>query len=168
MGTNPDSIHYRRRWYYVLWSSLLVASFWLWILWLVPAKSGEAAIRLNLRIADIPAGSRIGVWAGPRASWDGSGKGDLAATAQVPSDGALTLTRLLPVAYRRWIGDYIPGKTSDLLILMIQPPEGAVRYITLRLHQDWRDGTLQPGRRLLVTLEGKWKGLSSNPPRSGS
>jgi len=166
MGTQSSSIHYRRRWYYVLWSSLLAASICLWILWLVPAKSGEATLRMHVRIGNLPAGSRIGVWVGPRSSW--TGKLEAATLAPIPPDGALTLSRTLPVAYRRWFGDYIPGKTADLVILGIQPLEGPVRYISLRLHKDWAAGALRPGRKMLATIDGSWNGLSVIPPRSES
>jgi len=163
MGTRSPSIHYLRRWYYVLWSSLLIASICLWILWRIPAKSGEATLCLHLRIGGIPAGTKVEVWAGPRVSWMGmaSGTPSQFSTEHVPPDGQLRLTRPLPVAYRRWVGNCIPERTTDLVILVFQPLEGPVRHFTLSLDKDWGSGVLQPGRKMSVTVDGNWKGLST-------
>lgn len=164
MDTHSTSIHYRRRWYYVLWSVLLAASVGLLVLWRIPARSGEATIRLQLWVKDAPAGTRVGVWVGPRALWKG-GKPEEIPSEPLSPNGKLVLTRTLPVAYQRWVGGCIPGKTADQVVLVFQPVEGPVRYLSLSLREDWDKGVLQPGRKMFVAVQSNWKGLRSVRPQ---
>lgn len=156
------SIHYRRRWYYALWCGLLVLAALAWLAWETPRLSAQGKVSVRLTLRDMPGNVKVQVWAGPRAvcpsgEWDGSAP---AADLGVAQGNGINLPPLaLPVGYRRWVTDYIPRKTSDLLVFRLEAPGQAVRYLVLPLGADWRQGHLRPGRVLRYDIQLRWDRL---------
>jgi len=164
-----DSIHHRRRWYYALWSALLVLSAGALALWESPTRTDLASLQVTLTVPGAPGGSRLQAWAGPWKGWPGaawSGRGAFADLA-LPSAGAATLPLLrVPIARRRWVRDYIPRGTWDLVMLKVVPPSGAPRYYALPVANDIRVGLLRPRYRLTASIDVSWDNLKvdAGPP----
>jgi hypothetical protein len=156
------TIHFRRRWYYVLWTALLLLSAGALALWERPVATDSAAFVLKLRVAGAPAGTRVQVWAGPQARWPGQawqGEGAFAQEA-LPGDGALALPVLrVPIARRRWVRDYIPRGTSDLIMVRFLAPGAPPRFLAVPLSQDIRLGALRPKWKLATTVALPWEKL---------
>lgn len=157
------SIHYRRRWYYVLWCGLLASAAVAWLAWETPRLSAHGKVSVRLTLPGLPEGVKAQVWAGPRAvcpsgEWDGSAA---AVDLGVIQGNGVNLPPLgLPVGYRRWVADYIPRKTADVLVFRLEAPDQAVRYLVLPLGADWRQGHLRPGRILRYDIQMRWDRLS--------
>ena len=160
-----NSIHYRRRWYYVLWGALLLVSLAVLALWETPGETGTAKLTLRLKVRELPAQTVVSVWTGPRGRWPGAAwTGQGAAASFQSADGNLNLNvLLLPVAYRRWVKDILPRRTADLVVLRCQAPDQAPRYLALPLARDWRNGFLAPRRVMTLSMECGWKGLPTDP-----
>jgi len=156
------SIHFRRRWYYVLWTALLLLSAGALALWERPAAVDTAAFILKLKVAGAPAGTQVQVWAGPHARWPGQawqGEGAYAQEA-LPGDGALTLPLVrVAIARRRWVRDYIPRGTWDLVMVRFVAPGAPPRFLAVPLSQDIRLGALRPRWKLATTLTLPWEKL---------
>ncbi len=152
-----ESIHYRRRWFYVLWCGLLLASLAALVAWETPRRSGTSKLNLRVRVKELPPQTLVKVWAGPRGRWP---KAAWTPLELHPTDENVIVNALpLSVAYRRWVKDTIPRRTADLVVLSFQAPGQAPRYLALPLVQDWRSGILRPGRKMSVSMECGWKGL---------
>lgn len=164
VGVRP-SIHYRRRWFYVLWCVLLLASIAGLALWEVPARIGNARIILWLQVKGVPARSKVMVWVGPHRRWPGSvwqGQGAVAETWAEDETVSLKAFRL-PVAYRRWVKDCIPRRTADLVVIRFEAPGQPPRYRALSLGDDWQSGLLAPGRMMHIEIKCEWNGLGTDP-----
>jgi hypothetical protein len=162
------SIHYRRRWAYALWVALLLLSAWPLVLWERPPVLASASLVVKVQIRNAPPGAQVKAWAGPRSRWTGPAL-FAASPIQVPldPDGAATLPVFrLPIARRRWVKDYIPRDTWDLMMLEFSAPGQALRYFPLPLAQDIRSGTLRPHWKLTTTLGLSWASLQAEakPP----
>jgi len=159
------SIHYRRRWFYVLWVLLVLISGGTLYLWEKPLRVGQAKVEISLRVAEAPAGTRLQVWAGPRSRWpSGRWEGQGARVDQVLTSDHLKIPAFyLPVAYRRWVPDFIPRRTSDFLVFKFSAPGQPPRYEWLSLARDLRAGTLGPGRRMWLGIDCKWGALGVDP-----
>lgn len=160
-----DPIHYRRRWFYVLWGALLLVSLGALALWETPGQIGTAKLALQLTVKDLPAGVDVKVWAGPRRRWPGAAWTGQGAAAQVRPVGAGVVLKAFPlsVAYRRWVKDIIPRRTADLVVLRFEAPGQTPRYMVLPLRQDWQIGLLRPGREMSVGIQCPWDGLWTDP-----
>jgi hypothetical protein len=158
------SIHYRRRWFYVLWCALLLASAGAWVLWVTPRASGTVKMVIRLKIEAAPRGCRVQAWAGPRARWAGDAwHGENPAAEAVMGEDRLDLPPIrLDIAFRRWIKDYIPSRTSDLLVIRFVPPTGQSRYFFLPLEKDWRSGLLRVGWVMNVKIPCPWQSLGTD------
>jgi hypothetical protein len=165
MTGNQASIHFRRRWFYVLWCGLLALSLGAWTLWETPGLTGSAHVNLRLRIQNVPVGCQAQAWAGPRGNWPpASWQSPAVSVNQGGLGDQVTIPGLpFPVAFRRWVRDYIPRRTADLLVVRIQPPEGEPRYFALFLGADWRTGLLTPGRVMTLTANCSWRNLTTDP-----
>ena len=159
----PRSIHWRQRWWYALWTALLLGALGFWAWWETPAVSGLGHVVLALRVADLPQGSRVEVWSGPSKAWkpgQSSFQGPWAVT-----DAAKPLP-LPPVeikaGLRRWHQGYIPRLTSDLIVLRLDPPQGAPRYGFYDLSKDLGTGLAGPHRRMIVSGPLRWGNLSED------
>ncbi|MDR3671515.1 MAG: hypothetical protein P4L36_11760 [Holophaga sp.] len=155
------SIHYRRRWFYVLWVALLLLSGGAWILWERPVRMEQASLQLVFRVRNAPPGTSVQVWAGPRSRWEGPGwSGEGLAQAQLQDDGYARLPLLrIQIARRRWVKDYIPRGTWDLLMFKCSAPGAPPRFFALPLSEDIRKGVLRPKWRLTTTINVSWDGL---------
>ncbi|BDU78422.1 hypothetical protein [Mesoterricola sediminis] len=167
----PASIHHRRRWFYVLWTCLLLLSLGALVLWNLPTRTDQASLQMGVVIPDAPSGARVQVWAGPRArcphpAWDG--RGSLGEAALGPAgDARLPLLRV-PIARRRWVKDFIPGRTWEIVLLRVVVPGQPDKFIIYPLTLDIRAGLLGPGRKLLITSQSKWAKLRVEvPPPNG-
>ena len=162
------SIHYRRRWYYALWVGLLLLSAGALALWERPASSTEASLVVEVDLPGAPAGTRILGWAGPWAqglSPDWTGAGLLRADLQADGRATLPLVRIR-IARRRWVQDYIPRATWDLMVLKFIPPAGPPRFYCLPLSLDIRTGALRAKWRLTTSIRAPWESLPTDgrPP----
>lgn len=153
------SIHYQRRWFYALWCTLLLVSLGALAAWEIPSRRELAALDVAIQVQDLPAGTRAQAWEGPRkawrgASWNGEGAwADLILVQAGPTP--LPRTRLA-IARRRWVHDYIPRGTWDLVIVRLVPPSGPARYLVLDCSKDIRSGLIRKGLRLKVVISGIW------------
>jgi hypothetical protein len=156
------SIHHRRRWYYVLWTGLLLLSCLGLFLWELPVATELASMEMLLKVDGVPPGTRLEAWAGPWSSWPGAAWTGAGAFGDliVPPGGRLKLPRLrVPIARRRWKLGYIPRGTWDLVMLKVSPPSGPPRYFPLPLSQDIRIGLLRPKYKLTVDIYISWDNL---------
>lgn len=156
------SIHYRRRWFYLLWSVLLLLSATALLYWETPAARELASLQVQFNVTGAPAGTRMQAWAGPWGSWAGqdwTGAGALA-DATLPASGQVTLPLVhVPIARRRFKLGYIPRGTWDLMMVRLSPPSEPARYYALPLSLDIRTGVLVPRHRLMVGIDVSWKNL---------
>jgi len=164
MPVTVRSIHYRRRWFYVLWVGLLLLSAGVWALWERPVQTVTASLDIRVRIRKAPAGARVQAWAGPWANWRNVDRsGPWAVQASLQPDGSATVPLFrIPIARRRWVKDYIPRGTWDLLMLRFTAPGQQPRYFPISLSLDIRSGVLRPKWRLTNTLETTWNNLSTD------
>jgi hypothetical protein len=163
--TDPQtpSIHRQRRGYYVLWVGLLLASLAAYAAWQVPARVERPAVALALEFRGMPEGMEVAVWRGaqaawPAGAWDGSGA---AFTGRPDAEGRLEVPPVeVPFAVRRWIRkDFIRPRSADLLVLRCTAPGQPPRYLHLDLRNDWYQGLLKDGKRLLYRLTVPWQAL---------
>jgi len=149
----------------VVWCGLLLASLGALVVWETPKRAGSADLAIKIRIPDLPAGSTVQFWTGPRKAWpaaDGVAPLNQAGTPLgIPAEAVSALK--LRVAYRRWIGGTIARRTDDLVVLKFQPNTGAPRYFALPLDMDWHTGLLRPGQRMSVAATATWDGLWLDP-----
>ncbi|HEU4952552.1 MAG TPA: hypothetical protein VFT46_11410 [Holophagaceae bacterium] len=154
------SIHWRQRWWYVLWVSLLLTSLGFWAWWETPAARGTGHVVLKLWVVGLPEGSRVSAWAGPQ------GAGPAEAAFQGPwvvADPAkpLPIPPLeIQAALRRWHQGYIPRLTTASLLIRIQPAQGPARYLGYDLRHDLDSGAAGPHRRLFISGPVRWDTLS--------
>lgn len=164
MVSQGHSIHYQRRWYYVLWCLLLFGSIRIWVLWETPRISGTAKILVRLQIRNAPSKCRVQAWVGPTQNWEGAAwNGEkAAANAVLNPDSTILPPIVVSVAFRRWIKDYIHHGTSELLVLRIVPPSGPPRYLFFPLADDWRSGFLRVGWVMRMNIPCVWEDLESD------
>ncbi|BDU70774.1 hypothetical protein GETHOR_28750 [Geothrix oryzae] len=159
------SIHYRRRWYYALWSALLLASLaFLWR-WETPASQGSAELTVKIQVLNAPPECTVLFWTGPKKAWPGANQEPSLNQPGRPLTAAAEAIGSLKarVAYRRWVGDLIPRRTDDLLILKFQPKSEAPRFFAVPLDGDWQSRLLRPGRRMGISASVDWSGLWLDP-----
>ena len=71
-------------------------------------------------------------------------------------------TQTLPVGYRRWVtNDFVPRKTSDLLVVCVEVPNQSTRFLGYSLDSDWRSGMLGPNRSIDLRFECVWDNFST-------
>ena len=163
------SIHHRRRWYYVLWASLLALSCLALLVWETPVRREQASLDVRLQVWDPPAGTRLQAWAGPWAQWPGpawAGEGAFA-DLELPPGGRVTLPLLhMPIARRRFKLGYIPRGTWDLVMVRFTAPGQVPRFLVLPCSPDIRVGLLRPKYKLTDSIDISWKNLlvDGNPP----
>ena len=158
------SIHYRRRWFYVLWCSLLLISLGAYGLWEWPKRIEKPLLIVLMKADQLPAGVEVQVWTGPKAAWPGPGWDGLDARCTLKPNGTggmETPPMLVPVGVRRWVKKgTVPRRTHDLLVFRFIAPGQAVRFSFVSLKNDWRQGLLRDGKRLFFRYEPEWKELS--------
>ena len=160
------SIHWRQRWWYGLWVALLLGSLGFWAWWETPAVSGVGHVVLAIRIADLPAGSRVEAWTGSSRLWKQDAPGFQGPWMVQDPAKPLPLPPLeIHAGLRRWHQGYIPRLTSDLVVLRIDPPQGPPRYANYDLRMDLNAGLAGPHRRLLISNLLRWEALSMDASR---
>jgi len=159
-----DSIHYRQRWFYVLWVVLLLLSCLALFLWERPLRVEQASLVVRVQIREAPAGTRVQVWAGPWSRWEGlSWSGGEGAPTVLNADGSATLPLLrIQIGRRRWFHGYVPRSTWDLVMLRFTAPSGPARYLAVPLTEDIRKGVLRPRWKLFTTVGTPWNGLPTD------
>lgn len=165
MPMGVRSIHYRRRWFYVLWCGLLVASLIALWLWHRPVNVGTADLTVKIRVSNVPPGCTARLWAGPKENWPSA---DLIPPLTQPgtpltADGIAAASLKLHVGYRRWVGGVIPSRTDELLVMKFQSQAGSPRYFAIPLDMDWRSRLLRPGQRMGITAGVDWNRLRPDP-----
>ena len=157
------SIHWRQRWWYALWVALLLGSLGFWAWWETPAVSGSGHVALTLRVADLPPGTQVEVWAGPAKAWRPGTQGLLGPWAVQDPAKPLPIPPIeIRAALRRWHQGYIPRLTSDLIIVRLDPPQGGPRYARYDLSKDLDAGLAGPHRRMFVSAPLRWAALSED------
>ena len=159
--TEPRGIHYRRRWFYALWLGLLLLSAGALALWERPLAVVQANLTVRLLVKRAPAGAQVQVWAGPWDRWQGPGwSGDGAVRTGLQAGGWTTLpTAAITIARRRWLNQYIPRGTWELMMLRFTAPGEPDRYFALPLSKDIRGGLLRPQGRLITSVTCSWESL---------
>jgi len=157
------SIHHQRRWFYLLWSTLLALSLFTWTLWVIPGEKGYVELTLLLRLSGVPNNTQVQVWVGPKKYWP-KPTNFIQVASFYQSTKTNEVTKIGPfrafIAYRRWIHLYIPEKTDDLIVITFTPVSGAKKYLTLALSDDINTGLLTPPRRMTETLTSSWSDLN--------
>jgi len=150
---------------YVLWSVLLGLSIAALVLWETPKSSGTAKLAVSCRPQGLPAGCRVKAWVGPRSKWAGAAWDGEGAWSELPANtGEIVFPPVaITVGYRRWVKNYIPRKTSDLLVLRFQAPAVAPRYFVLPLGADWIHGSFRTDRQTGIRADITWDGLWQDP-----
>jgi hypothetical protein len=158
-----ESSRPRGRWTYGLWAALLLSIAAL-VLWEWPLRVDQASLVVQVRSSGAPPGTRVQIWNGPRARWEGLGwSGAGAPEAELRPEGYVSLPLLkVRIARRRWMHDYIPRGTSDLVMLKFTAPDGPPRYYTLPIAEDIRKGVLRPRWRLTISISMGWAGLATD------
>ena len=168
-GAEPQqerSIHWRQRWWYALWVSLLLGSLAFWAWWETPAESGVGHAIFRVSIPDLPSGSRVEVWTGPAKAW-GGGPSALLGPWQVQDPAKPLPVPPLEIkeGLRRWHQGYIPRLTSELVVFRITPAQGAPRFVSYDLRQDLNRELAGAHRRLFVSAPLHWAALSEDAAR---
>jgi hypothetical protein len=162
--TAPRGIHYRRRWFYVLWVGLLLLSAGALALWERPQAVDLASLVVQVQVRQAPPGTQVQAWAGPWARWQGplwSGAG--AASTTLLADGLTPLPLItIPIAQRRWVKGTIPRDTWELVMLRFAAPLEPPRYFALPLSKDIRTGLLRPRGKVLTTIQTSWLSLQTS------
>ena len=160
------SIHWRQRWWYVTWVTLLLSSLGFWGWWETPAASGTGHVVLKIWVSDIPVGSQVEAWTGPSKKWNQEAPGIQGPWRVVDASKPLPLPPLeIQVGLRRWHQGYIPRLTSDRLVLRFDPPQGPPRFAGYNLEQDLNTGFAGPHRRLFLSMPLRWAALSTDASR---
>ncbi|HTL97983.1 MAG TPA: hypothetical protein VL181_04165 [Holophagaceae bacterium] len=160
------SIHWRQRWWYALWVALLIAALGFWRWWETPAMFGKGHVVLSIRVADLPPGCRVEVWAGPAKTWKPE------SSAFQGNWPVLDPAKPLPIppveiraGLRRWHQGYIPRLTADLVVVRLDPPQGSPKFFAYNLSSDLNTGLAGPHRRLYVSQPVRWVALSEDASR---
>lgn len=156
------SIHHQRRWYYVLWGTLLLASLVALGLWERPGSRDQGTLYLVLHVTGAPAGTQVQTWAGPSGSWKGPEsvrwEGILPLPLSATGDASPPPLHLA-VARRRWGSGTIPRGTWDLVVVRFLPAQGPARYLLVSCASDIQDGLVRRGRRLSYEIGVAWTNL---------
>lgn len=162
----PTSIHYRRRWYYVLWAGLLLVAAALLAWWETPARFGQGTLLVTLEAGGLPEGTRAALWVGRTRDWPPPWPA--AGEFLGASDGRISFPpRAIPVAARRLGQGLILRRTHDLALIRFEAPGGQRRALLMDLRDDLQHGLLAPGRRLGVTFQLAWERLPQMPQLPG-
>lgn len=162
--TATPSIHHRRRWYYVLWSGLVLLSLACLLLWNRPAEIEHPRLGLKVLAEGLPERTTLEVWVGSRKAWESQ-----AAVAFQPlradGKGAFVLETLeLSFPRRRFVDRVlIPGRGDELLVVRATPPGEAPRHLFLSLKAEWYAGALRPGKRTVYVMRPSLKGMDPSP-----
>lgn len=160
------SIHWRQRWWYALWLALLIGALGFWRWWETPASLGVGHVVLTLRVADLPAASRVEAWVGPARDWKPGAPGFQGPwTVQDPAKPLPLPPLEIRIASRRWHQGYIPRFTTDFVVVRMDSPQGPTRFASYNLRQDLDGGLAGPHRRLMVGMPLKWNSLSTDGSR---
>jgi hypothetical protein len=159
-----DSIHYRQRWFYALWVTLLLMSCWALFLWERPLRFEQASLAVKVQIRNAPTGTQVQVWAGPWSRWEGlRWSGEEGGRTPLQADGSASLPLLrIQIARRRWLQGYVPRGTWDLVMLRFTAPSRPPRYLAVPLSEDIRQGVLRPKWRLTTSIGKSWEGLQTD------
>ena len=157
MSASPvATLHHRRRWYYVLWTSLLIAaaSFWIWME--RPASSGTANLTMVLVLRGAPPGGRASLWVGPTRLFP---ENPAMTTSWEPiSEGKVATTSRVHLSLRHLGQGYLLKKTDDLAVLTLDI-SGQRRYLVYDLRDDIRSTLLQTGRIITISFNRDWDSL---------
>ncbi|MFN8010210.1 MAG: hypothetical protein U0P81_02280 [Holophagaceae bacterium] len=154
------SIHHQRRWYYVLWSGLVLLSLACLLLWNRPAEVEHPRLGLKVLAEGLPERTTLEVWLGPRKAWE-SGSGGPFQPLRADGRGAFVLEAVeLAFPRRRFVDRVlIPGRGHELLVLRATAPGEAPRHLFLSLKAEWYAGALRPGKRTVYVMRPVLKGL---------
>jgi hypothetical protein len=154
---NPPSIHFRRRWYYVLWVLLLVAAAGFVAWWETPAREGFARFRIAIMSPDLPAGTKGALWTGPTKSWKGDWNPGSTWTL-CEGTRLVASQQSLRISQRRLGQGLLMRRTHDLAVLVLEAPSGERRYFVYDLREDLVS-LLAIGRNFGLEIPVTWEQL---------
>lgn len=164
--TDPRSIHHRRRWYYVLWVTLLALSLGALHLWRTPVPMGDWTLRLKVRLNEARGPVKVRVWFGPEhllrqktldASWD-------RCTEALPADATHAFQDLrIPLLRRRWTSHPFPEKNGEALVLAFSQEGQADRYLAIPLKEDLWTVLMRHKRVTSLDIVTQWSSLPLEP-----
>lgn len=143
-----SSIHWRRRWHYVLWVALLGAALGALGLWRTPVRKGAARVGFK---ATLSAGQSVSAVACASSARDE--EGPLQWQPLTLREGTWVGELSMPLAYRRWNGQLFPGQCHERIVLRWNGPDGP-RYQVLEERHDLLMGLLAPGRHMIFEFRG--------------
>lgn len=151
--TGP-SLHHQRRWYYVLWSSLLALSLVAYGFWLWPVAAGQGAMAFHFGMDGAPGPVTLSYWVG--RGGDALGQGG--SYQAVP--GLETPKIPIAILQRRWVRDLHP-KAPRLVLLRFQSG-GQSRFALYDMKEDLRAGVLKDHRLVGIRAQLTWDALSDS------
>ena len=160
--TSPEAsnIHHRRRWYYVLWTGLLLGVLGLWFWAEQPTAVGVAKLEVVLTLRGAPAHGRAALWIGRQ---DEIQKGLATPMDWVPvQDSKVALSRPVHMARRHLGHAYMLSRTDDYCVVIVEA-SGQRRYYFYDLREDIGQNLLRMGRRLQLGITANWASLPSSP-----
>lgn len=160
-----SNIHYRRRWFYVIWTGILlsVAAFWIWTE--QPARVGAAKLEVVLTLRGMPSQGKAFLWVGHMDAFrnDQTIPGDW----KPLRDAKVSLTSPVNMAVRRMGDAYMLRRTDDFSVVIVES-SGQRRYLYYDLREDINMKLLRMGRTLRLDIETDWDSLHSVVPFLGS
>lgn len=159
--TKPTlSIHRQRVWFYVLWVSLLCITLGAWYLWERPVQRGYAKLTLRFDISGLPPGTQASLWC--TSMEDISQNAWRRATLSQPSKNQIRMQLETRIAWRRWVKDYIPRLTDDVVVVRFEAPQASARYFFLDLREDIYKGWVRIDRDFWMEVGCAWHKLNTD------
>jgi hypothetical protein len=135
---------------------LLCAGFYVW--WERPAEAGAATLRFTLQVQGLPQGTRGALWSGPTKAWTGSW--DPGQAWRPSQEGKFTFPpQPVPIARRRFKQGLLLKRTHDLVVILLEAPNGSRRYFIYDLREDLAVGLLRMNRGLGLEGSCSWEEL---------
>ena len=148
-----------RRWFYLLWSGLLSVVLVVWVMWLLPGRSGHGKMDVRVRVNGAPKGMVVQIWSGPSSFLRKRKR--VYGVAIVPGqDGWTNMpTQTIPFAQRRWL-ELMHPSTADQVVLRFRVPSGEMKYVWIDLQGDFYHGFLRENRTLGYEIQIDWSGIT--------
>jgi hypothetical protein len=152
------NIHHQRRWFYLLWTGILLiaAACWLWSEW--PTKAGTANLEFVLTLRGIPHQGRAALWVGRLDAFE---KNQYLPQTWVPIQGAkVSVARPVHLAQRRTGKAFMLRRTDDFSVVIVEAA-GQRRYLYYDLREDISQNLLRVDRTLRLGIQTDWDSLHS-------
>lgn len=150
----PRSIHHQRRWFYVLWCTLLGVSLVALGFWLRPVAAGEGSMSFEFQVEGAPAEVTMSYWVGRGET--PFGRGGVYQAAE-----GLRIPRIrIPILQRRWVRDIHP-KAVRVVVVRFQSGSQS-RFVLYDLKKDLRAKVMRDRRNIGIRVQFQWGALSDS------